>query len=147
MTMLLHAWQIWIIAALTLIILELITTGFITAIMGASCCLPALLSALGFGYAVQALAFSFSLIIMAVWVRPIFLKYFHKNANRIKTNVDALIGRTACVTDKIDFKNQKGRIQLGGENWKAMPEDHTLSYEVGTSVTVVRVDGCTLIVK
>jgi membrane protein implicated in regulation of membrane protease activity len=64
----------------------------------------------------------------------------------IKTNVDALVGRTGLVTEAVDQALNRGRVRLGGEEWRAVTPDES-KIEAGTKVIVKAVEGCKVVVE
>jgi membrane protein implicated in regulation of membrane protease activity len=65
------------------------------------------------------------------------------------TNVDALLGRTAVVTDRI-APHAAGRVRLGDELWRATLKDdgtEAAAIEPGATVVVDSVEGVTLKVR
>lgn len=62
----------------------------------------------------------------------------------LASGVDALKGRTAVVLERVD--STSGRIKLAGETWsaRALSEDDT--FEPGSQVSVVEIDGATAVV-
>lgn len=79
-------------------------------------------------------------------IRPLFLKHFDLSGRGVKTNVDALVGKTAIVSERIDPDTNKGRVIIEGENWRGQSADEAF-IEVGEKVTVVRVEGTKLVVR
>ena len=61
----------------------------------------------------------------------------------MRTNTDALIGKTAYVTEAVGERH--GRVQFSGGEWSARTEGEELA--VGTQVSVDRIDGATAVVS
>ena len=74
------------------------------------------------------------------------LKYAHKNSKEVKTNMDALVGRTGRVVVVIDNKQNQGRIIVDGDNWRAESENNNIINE-GEKVEIIKVNSTTLIIK
>lgn len=142
-----NAWQIWTVVGIGLVVLEMLTPGFIAAIFGLGCILPAVLAGLGFGWQVQAVAFAVSTLILFVTFRPFALKHFHRNAPELKTNADALVGKVGIVNERISQALNTGRVKCHGDDWKAVAEDPTHEFDVGVRVAVTAVNGITLVVR
>lgn len=142
----LEAWHIWVIVAIVLFIAEIFTPGFLLACFGVACLAAGLVSFFGLRIEVQIITFSISTIVVFFGIRPFMLKYFYSSAAKIKTNVDALVGKTGIVSERIDPNTNKGRVIVGGEDWKGVSIDETV-IEVGEKITVVKVDGTKLLVK
>ncbi len=64
-------------------------------------------------------------------------------ARKSKTNIDAIVGRTGVVMQRI-AKNVDGRVKVGNEDWKARA---TEALEKGDEIVVTGVSGVTLIVE
>lgn len=61
---------------------------------------------------------------------------------KVKTNIDELIGQEGVVTETISFPDG-GRLKVKGNSWRCQSESNTC-YEVGTSVTIRRIEGVTI---
>ena len=81
---------------------------------------------------------------LLIATRPLVKKLL--NGKPEPTNVDALIGKTAVVTDTVDNINSQGEAQVDGKLWTARSADNTV-IEKDSIVTVEKVDGVKLIVK
>lgn len=77
-------------------------------------------------------------------LRP-FLKK-QTNPHKIKTNVDAEIGKKAVVVESIDNLHGTGRIQVGSVDWTARSLDDTV-IEAGTQVEICEIRGVRAYVK
>ena len=81
--------------------------------------------------------------LLLVLLRPFLKRYV--NPLKVKTNVDALPGQRAVVTQTVDNLAGTGEVRLGGSLWTARArEDQVL--QTGTVVTVTGVEGVKLIV-
>lgn len=139
-------WHLWIISALVLFIVEIFTPGFLVACFGISCLVTGLVAFLGMGIKVQIIILSVSTLAVFFGIRPLILKYFYSSAKDIKTNVHALIDKTGRVLERIDPMTDKGRVIIGGEDWKAVSIDET-TIEKDNKIIVVKVEGTKLFVK
>lgn len=72
-------------------------------------------------------------------------RYIHRwtTARKSKTNVDAIVGRTGVVLQRV-ARNVDGRVKVGNEDWKARA---TEEIEKGGEIVVTGVSGVTLIVE
>ena len=70
----------------------------------------------------------------------------HFNQNRVKTNVDELIGKEVVVIEAIDNLAGKGQVMVNGVEWMARSEDDT-PITKDAVVVVQRVSGVKLFVK
>ncbi len=91
--------------------------------------------------------FSAVTFVSFIFIRPFVIKYFvERSASRaVASNVDALIGKVAKVSVKIE--NGEGRVVVGGDDWKAEIEDSTVVVEVGDRVVVKRVESVVVVVE
>ena len=83
--------------------------------------------------------------ILLFFTRPIAVRYF--NRDRVRTNVESMIGRQAIVTSEIDNLQGIGQVTVGGQEWSARTEGDGLNLQPGTVVDIVAVNGVKLIVK
>lgn len=140
------AYQIWLIAAIALIIFEIFsaTFGAICFAIGAS--FSALAAGLGANLTWQIVIFAVVSLLTFVFLRPFILKFMDRKSKDVKTNADALVGRKAVVSERIDASQQTGRVAIDGDDWKAVSEDGSV-IEKGVSVEVVKLDSIILTVK
>ena len=139
-------WHAWIIAGIALLIAEIFTPGFVVACFGVACFPAALLAWFGLELKLQIAAFSVSTLVVLFGIRPLFIRYSRSAADKARTNIDALIGKTGLVTERIDPTTRKGRVSVSGDDWWAFSADEKL-IEPGVKVAVVGVDGTKLHVK
>ena len=83
--------------------------------------------------------------ILLFFTRPVAVRYFNKD--RVRTNVESMIGRQAIVTSEIDNLQGIGQVTVGGQEWSARTEEDGLNLQPGTVVDIVAVNGVKLIVK
>lgn len=133
----------WTILLVGLLVLEAATTQFI-CIWFAGGALLALIGALfNLSTPLQICIFVIASALLLVFTRKIVDKL--KSKDNIKTNVDALIGQSAIVTDDISNLDEKGSVKLRGIEWSARSADEE-PIEKGSYVTVKEIDGVKLIV-
>jgi len=111
-------WHWWMYAAILLFILELFTPGFILACLGVGAVTASFLAYIGFNLDTQLIGFAVTTLLSLFIIRPILYK---KGAaqDKIKTNTDALINRTARVTEEINWEVNSGRVSIDGDIWRA----------------------------
>jgi len=143
----LHIGYIWLALGIIFLIAEIATPGgFVLACFGISCFVTGFISFVGFSFSIQILIFSISSLVLFFSIRRLFPKLFPHSANQIKTNVDALIGKIGVVSEIIDPATGKGRVVVGGDDWKGVSVNDTV-IESGNKVKVIKVDGTKLIVE
>ncbi|MBO4243492.1 MAG: NfeD family protein [Bacteroidales bacterium] len=136
----------WLIAAIILIIIEILTVGFGALCFAFGALATALAGYLGVSFTWQLAIFAIVSLLSFIFVRPFVLKFLQKKSKDVMTNADALIGRSGMVTEEIDHKRQLGRVKVDGDEWKAITEDgHTIA--AGTEVTIIARDSIIVTVK
>lgn len=136
---------VWLVVLIVTIAIEVGTLG-LTSIWFAGGALAALIVAV-FSLPVwlQILIFFVVSLLLLVFTRPIAVKYFNKD--RVRTNVESMVGRQAIVISEIDNLQGIGQVTVGGQEWSARSEDDKVNMAVGTVVVVVAVSGVKLIVR
>ena len=135
------AWVAWLIAAVVLVIVEMVTpTAFFFACFGLGSLVGAAAAYMGLSQTVQWSAFFVSTVIILLLARPVVKKYM--NSAKRPSNVDELIGKEAIVTETI-AAHKSGMVKVKGEVWKAESSDEIAA---GESRGCQR-DGTHLIVK
>jgi membrane protein implicated in regulation of membrane protease activity len=141
-----EVWHIWIIIAVLLFIVEIFTPTFLTACLAIGCIAAAISSYFDFGIKIQLLSFSMGTIIGFFGVRPFMLQYAHRNSDKVKTNVEALVGKIGKVTVAIDNSQSQGRVTVEGDDWKAETENNEI-LNAGEKVEILKINSTILIVK
>lgn len=121
-----------------LFFMEFSLTCFGLGLLGAS-----LTSWLGFGLGWQVLVFVAVSLALFLAIRPLALKHLYHKSKHVKTNVDALIGRTVGVHTPPDAKTRIGRVLTDGDNWRAY---FAQDAKEGEEMRVEKVEGNTLFV-
>jgi membrane protein implicated in regulation of membrane protease activity len=141
-----EVWHIWIIIAILLFIAEIFTPTFLAACLALGCIAAGIFSFFDFGIKIQLLSFSVGTLIAFFGVRPFMIKFAHRKSDKIKTNVEALIGKVGRVTVPIDNSKNQGRVVIEGEDWRAETENNEIINE-GDRVQVSSINSTILIVK
>lgn len=140
-------WHGWIIAALLLFIAELFVPGFWLACVAIGALLAGIVALLPIGLPLQVVTFTVGTMASFMGVRPFLVRHFQLgHGTGVRTNVDALLGKTGLVSERIDPATRKGRVIVDGEDWRGATMDNT-ALEPGTRITVLQVDGTTLLVE
>lgn len=138
-------WMIWAAAVIVLAILEIFTPSFFMICLSFGALCASVAAALGLGLAWQLLFFAVGSTLAFIFVRPVMMKYFLKK-DKVKTGVDALVGRTGRVTEAIDPQQNRGRVAVDGDDWKAIAIDNE-PIALGQHVEIVKVDSTILYVR
>ena len=130
-----HLWQLWAVVALVCLILELTAGDFFILCFSIGAVFGALADVFGLSLYWQIGAFALFTLISLFFVRPVALRYFHRNEEQRLSNADALIGRRGRVVEKIEAGGY-GRVAIDGDVWKAVSQTQE-AVEVGNFVRVV----------
>lgn len=135
---------VWVVIMVVFLVVEAATAG-LTCIWFAIGALAALIAAL-FGAPIwlQLVWFFVVSVVTLYFTRPLVLKYV--NSRSQPTNADMVIGKEALVTEAIDNVESAGAVAVGGKVWTARSENGE-PIEVGSIVTVLRIEGVKLIVS
>lgn len=134
------SWQFWLVATLVLLVLEIVTAGFVLAAFTPGTALAALCAAFGAGMEIQIFAFSAGTLFGLIYLRPLMIRRLSGDA--APTNVDALVGAAGRVTESIPAGGL-GRVHVRSEEWRATSD---VAWSKGAGVRVLAVEGNTLVV-
>jgi membrane protein implicated in regulation of membrane protease activity len=138
------AWLVWVVVAVVLGIGEVLTPGlFFLGPVALAAAAAAVASALGAGTVGSVLVFLVGALLSLALLRPIARRHVHMPALS-RTGTDALVGRKAVVTRRVDAVG--GRVRIGGEEWSARSYLDGEVYAEGSTVDVVRIEGATALV-
>jgi membrane protein implicated in regulation of membrane protease activity len=140
-----YLWVIWLSVGLILLMLEIFTPGFVISLIGIACIVSGVTAVFIKNIIIQFIVFIIVLILLMIYIRPIFLKYL-VNSNAKKSNVDALIGQICIVDSEIDNLKNKGYIKVGADYWKAKSIDGNIIPK-GSSVKIEKMEGITATVS
>ena len=132
----------YLIVAVGCFIGELFTMDFSLTCFGIGLLGSAFASWLGLGIGSQSVLFVCISLLAFISVRPMAKKWLYMHTKHVKTNVDALIGRTVIVVTAPD-EDHIGRVQTDGDNWRA---HFNAAAKEGEKVRVEKIDGNTLFV-
>ena len=136
-------WQFWLIASGIFFVIEIITIGFLFFWLGVSALIAMVSSFFISNIVIQTTIFVIASAILILATRPLVNKFF--NSDSIKTNVEAIVGKTGVVTKNIKSINSTGQIKVDGETWSAISEDE-IDIEKGTQIIVKDIKGVKAIV-
>ena len=122
------------------------TSGFAVMCISFGCVFGAVASALDWEIKWQLLVFAIGTALAFMTARPLVYKFFYKKEKEVKTNVDALVGRKAIVTERIEGELHPGRVKVDGDDWKAISTEAT-PIEVGEAVEIIAINSVILTVK
>jgi membrane protein implicated in regulation of membrane protease activity len=138
-------WLAWVIAAVALGIGEMLTPGlFFLGPLALAAGVAALAALIGGGILISLIVFIVASLASLAFLRPVARRHVRMPAIS-RTGTDALVGRKALVTRRIDAHG--GRVRIGGEEWSARPYLDGQVLEEGQSVDVIQIEGATALVS
>ena len=138
-----NMWQVWAVVAVICLILELSSGDFFIICFSIGAVFAIISAVLGLSIYWQIFIFAIFSLLSVIFVRPVALRWLHKNEPNKPTNADALIGRTGRVTEAIT-KGGNGYVQIDGDLWKAVSQT---DIHVGTTVRVIGRESTTITVE
>ena len=113
-------WLIWFLGAIALLVAEMFTAGFWLACLAAGAVVAGIVALIpGLGAATQGIAFAAASLLSMAGLRPRLMHYFQLGpGSDLRTGVDALLGKTAIVTERIGPGT--GRVKVDGEDWRGL---------------------------
>ena len=128
-----NMWQIWAVIAIICLILELSSGDFFIICFSIGAVFAIISAVCGLSIYWQIFIFAIFSLLSVIFIRPIALRYLHKNDPNRASNADALLGRTGKVTEAIKT-GDSGYVQIDGDLWRAVSDTEI---GVGTSVRVI----------
>lgn len=139
-------YQIWLIAAIVLVIIELLTAGFGVICFAIGALFSALVAFCDASLIWQLVVFAVASLLSFLFIRPVVLRLLDRKSKEVKTNADALIGKVAIVSETIDPEKNMGRVAVDGDDWKAVSAEGVV-IEKGMKVEIVSRDSIIVSVK
>ncbi len=139
-------WHIWLIIALISFIMEIFIPSFVLFNFGIGAVLGSFAAGLNLSLEWQIVFFSAGTLLSFFLIRPAMKKYAYRRSDGFKTNIDAMVGRQATVTEEISNENNRGRVSLDGDIWQARSQSNEV-IPAGTPVEIVQLNSIILIVK
>ncbi len=139
-------WLIWIIIGAIFIVAEIFSVSFFAGPIGLACLVTALINFSGASATWQLVGFSATSVGLLLAVRPIWKRMMANRADQEVSGIDTYVGRQGKITETVDTQAETGRIKIGGESWRAVP-DKSIIIEEGTMATVIRIEGSKAVVS
>lgn len=139
-------YHIWLIVAIILVIVEIFTAAFGAVCFAVGAAASAIAASLDATFTWQIAIFAIVSFIIFAFLRPVVLRFLNKKSEDVKTNAEALVGKTAIVSERIDTEQHTGRVAIDGDDWKAISEDNSV-IEKGTAVEVTKIESIIVTVK
>ncbi len=134
----------WLVIVVVMAIIEIITLGLTTIWFAGGALVAFFASLFGAGLPVQIVLFFVVSFLLLAFTRPFAVKFVNKD--RIRTNAESLIGKSAIVLEDINNLKAEGMASVNGQEWTARSADDTVIAK-GTVVEIVDIKGVKLIVK
>ncbi|WP_314455527.1 NfeD family protein [uncultured Actinomyces sp.] len=142
-------WLFWIGGALLLVVVETVTADLTFLMIAGGALGGGLTGFFGGPLWAQVMVFACISTLLLFAVRPWAKRRLAATTPQMKTNVDALIGRSATTITAVDGGG--GRVRLGGEEWSARLAPVTpggvTRLEAGARVSVTQIDGAVVLVS
>lgn len=135
---------IWLVIVAVMLIIEIFTMGLTTIWFSIGAVASAIAAALGAPLWTQILLFVVVSLFVMLLVRPFAIRVVNKE--RMKTNIDAVIGEIAVVSETIDNEREQGKVVFRGVDWMARSIDGSQLPE-GALVQIRRISGVKLFVE
>ena len=129
-----NLWQLWAVIAVICLILELTSGDFFIMCFAIGGLVAAIIAPFSNFY-VQLAVFALVSVVSIFTVRPVALRWFHRNDPDRVSNADALLGREGKVKETIEADGF-GRVAIDGDVWRAKSADGS-AIEAGSKVKVV----------
>jgi len=134
-----HAWETWLLIAVTLGVLELLSTDLILIMLAGGALVGMLVALFGGPLALQMILALAAAVGLLALLRPGMVHRLHSGPT-LRTGADALIGERAFVLEPLSHTSP-GRVKIGGDVWTAKPYDEDDLIEAGAAVDVVSIKG------
>jgi len=144
------AWIIWIIIAVSLIGIEILTQMVWTLCLAIGCIAGMMVYFCGFDTAWQITTAGITAIVAYFVLMP-YLRKWQRHTEKItgsdaRTGMDALLGRQATVTNEIR-PGETGRVRIDGDSWQARAPQTATTINCGDVVVVDSYNSIILNVK
>lgn len=143
-------WLIWLVCAIALLIIEVISGTVAALCLSVGCVLAIIPAALdGDSTVVQFIVACLGAIAAFIILAPIIQRYKLNKATHSdqRSNMDAIIGRTGVVTEPIYPDGRQGRVKVDGDNWLAITDACYCPVLKGETVEVLSYDSIVLNVR
>lgn len=136
---------IWLVVMIAAIVIEFVSLGLTSVWFAGGALIAALAALANLPLGIQIILFLLVSILLLVFTRPVAVKYF--NRERIRTNVEGLVGKQAIVISEIDNLQGVGQVSVNGQEWSARNFADGKLLAPGTIVKIRAVNGVKLIVE
>ncbi len=135
----------WLVILVVLVAIEIATFGLTTIWFAGGALVAFLAEVLGAPLGVQVALFLVVSVALLVLTRPMAIRYLNKD--RIKTNAESLIGKSAVVIEEVDNLKATGAVMVDGQEWTARTVDDSQLLKKDQIVEIKEIRGVKLIVS
>ncbi len=136
----------WVLIMVLAAIGELLTMAFYSIWFVGGAFLALVAKWLGISFVGQFYVFIFSSAVLILMSEFLLKRKLRILKDPHRTNIDALIGKEAVVTEEINNSERTGEVEIAGKRWTAISEDGSV-IPARETVIVEKVDGVKLIVR
>lgn len=139
-----QGWHLWILIGFAIIILEMLTSGFVLGCVALGAFAAAAVDAFGF-HGIDTQLWTVTLVTFAslLLLRPFVLRM--SRGTDVDSNIERFVGDEIRIVES-DPTDNVALAKLGGEMWRIQSQDGR-SFQVGDRAIVMGVDGNKLIVE
>ena len=140
-----NLWLFWLFIGLVSLITEMILGTFFVFCLAIGAFLAIIFSLLSCPFWFQIVAFAVLSVVSIFFVRPVMIRFLHREHNERLSNVDALIGGVGVVIEDIKGESN-GYVKIDGDEWRAVSCDNSDILN-GERVRVVKMDSLVVTVE
>ena len=140
-----NLWLFWFFIGLVCLITEMILGTFFVFCLAIGAFLTVIFSPILCSLGLQIVVFAVLSVVSIFFVRPVMIRFLHKEHNERLSNVDALIGRVGVVIEDIKGESN-GYVKIDGDEWRAVSRDSSDILN-GERVRVVKMDSLVVTVE
>lgn len=142
---------LWIIVAVLLIVIEVLTQQIWTACFAIGAGAAAIMALCGAGLVVQLVVMALCAVLSFLLLVPVMKRWQKRNeeadhSRSARTGMEALLGRRAVVTHEIR-PGECGRVRIDGDSWQAVAPGVERNIPRGSEVVVTGFDSIILSVN
>ncbi|MBN2774284.1 MAG: LytTR family transcriptional regulator DNA-binding domain-containing protein [Prolixibacteraceae bacterium] len=133
-----EVWQLWVVAAIVFVLLEIFIPSFVMLSIGLGCIFATFGALMHGPVALQVSFFIIGTLTGFLGVKPFMVKYAYQKKS-IQTNASGLIGRIGRVVEEINPETGTGCVAIDGDLWSARSESDSF-IPLSEKVKVIRLD-------
>lgn len=137
-----YTW-LWLIIAIVFAVIEAMTLGIVSIWFAIGALIAMLFAFVIDSFFIQLIIFLGVSLILVATTRKVAVDKL--KIGQHKTNIDELIGKEAVVVKSI-LPHEPGEVKVEGKIWRAISDSNQM-YEEQAIVTVLRIEGVTIILK